>query len=422
MQSLPLLLCVPLCLALAALAVAQDTRPAVDWRTPLNAKIEQHRKGDFTLRILDARGEPLTETDVTVEQVGHHFLFGTAIGGDMTSDNPNTRKYLDHIADHFNALVCENEMKWYHNEKDPDQWRFDRADAMVEFAQKHGLTVRGHCIFWAKDKFVQDWIKALDDEQLRTAMEERQDETVPRYAGRVMGWDVNNEMLDGHFFERRLGEDIRAWMFRRARELDKDAVLFVNDYALIGNRGRTAGLLEQVASLRKGGAEVGGIGVQEHGAHQFEPETGPDKITRTLDQLAAAGVPIHLTEVSVKSKDDARQAEALEVLLRTSFAHPKVEAFMLWGFWANRHWMGDEAGLVKRDWTPRPAFDLWKRLIEEEWHTRVDDARTDAEGRVEFRGFFGDYRVKWRDDAGTQHEATATLVPEALEAEARTER
>lgn len=407
---LPLAFAVPF--AVAALAVAQDTQPADDWRTPLDEKIEQHRKSDFTLTITGTDGRPLVNTKVDVEQVGHRFLFGTAIGGDINGDDPATTKYRQHILDHFNALVCENSMKWYACEKQPDEWTFEQAEEHMKFAEEHGMTMRGHCLFWAKDKWVQDWIKELDDTQLRQAMEERQDKTVPRYAGRVMGWDVNNEMLDGHFFERRLGADIRPWMFTRARELDPKAMLFVNDYALIGNRGRTEALLEQIKTLRDGGADVGGIGIQEHGAQQFKPENGPAAITQTLDQLAAAGVPLHITEVSFNTLDDERQAEAMEVFLRTSFAHPKVDAFMLWGFWANRHWQGERSGLLRKDWSARPAWDVWNRLIQQEWTTRLPDAATDADGTFKFRGFHGDYRVTWTDEAGQEHESTVSLGPE----------
>ena len=44
----------------------------------------------------------------------HGFLFGTAIAHAPFADNgEDGRHYRQFILDHFNALVSENEMKWY---------------------------------------------------------------------------------------------------------------------------------------------------------------------------------------------------------------------------------------------------------------------------------------------------------------------
>jgi hypothetical protein len=46
-----------------------------------DAAIEQNRKGDAVIRVVDAFGRPLANTEVVVEQTRHEFLFGCNIYG-----------------------------------------------------------------------------------------------------------------------------------------------------------------------------------------------------------------------------------------------------------------------------------------------------------------------------------------------------
>jgi endo-1,4-beta-xylanase len=52
--------------------------------------------------------------------------------------------------------------------------------------------------------------------------------------GKVLHWDINNEMLHGNFFTEKTGNsDVRIKMFQKAIELDPDALRFVNDYNVL---------------------------------------------------------------------------------------------------------------------------------------------------------------------------------------------
>jgi hypothetical protein len=46
-----------------------------------DAAIERNRKGDAVIRVVDASGRPLPNTEVVVEQTRHEFLFGCNIYG-----------------------------------------------------------------------------------------------------------------------------------------------------------------------------------------------------------------------------------------------------------------------------------------------------------------------------------------------------
>jgi len=74
-----------------------------------------------------------------------------------------------------------------------------------------------------------------------------------------------------------------------------------------------------------------------------------------------------------------------------AFSHPAVEAIAWWDFSDPGAWQGAPAGLVRKDMPPGPACGVPCRLIQEEWWPGGLKLTTDAEGRVCFRGFLGDY-------------------------------
>jgi GH35 family endo-1,4-beta-xylanase len=386
-----------------------------DWRSAVDSRIERLRKGDLVVEVRGHDGAPLKDARIEYRLKRHSFLFGTAIAHAPFADpGDDGRHYRQFILDHFSALVCENEMKWYATEVERGREDYAPADALLAFADQNGLTMRGHCLFWEQEEHVQPWLKALDQSELRAAMERRLTAIVSRYAGRLVAWDVNNEVLDGTFYRRRIGPDATAWMFREAARLDPKTPLFVNEFGILGEREKTERYLELIRDLRVRGAQVGGIGIQSHdcdrlaidGHTVLAPGERPYWLLRTpltpeaflasLDRLhAETGLPIHLTEVSAKFPDATRRADLLEMLFRLAFSHEAVQAIMLWGFGAKTHWMGPDAALMNADGTLTAAGSRLSRLLRDEWSTRGSGV-TGADGCLAFRGFYGSYALAVR--------------------------
>jgi endo-1,4-beta-xylanase len=386
-----------------------------DWRSDADSRIERLRKGDLVVEVRGHDGAPLKDARIEYRLKRHSFLFGTAVAYAPFADSGDDgRNYRQFILDHFSALVCENEMKWYATEVEHGRENYAPADAMLAFGEQNGLAMRGHCLFWEKEEFAQPWLSALDQSGTRAAMERRLTATVGRYAGRLVSWDVNNEILDGSYYRRRIGPDATAWMFREAARLDPKALLFVNEYGILADSEKTERYLELIRDLRARGAQVGGIGVQSHdldrlavdGRMLLAPGERPEWLLTTpitaeaflatLDRLhAETGLPIHLTEASAKFPDANRRAELLEMLFRLGFSHEAVQALMLWGFGATTHWMGPDAALMNADGTLTAAGTRISHLLREEWTTR-GSASTGPDGRLAFRGFYGSYELDVR--------------------------
>ena len=49
-------------------------------------------------------------------------------------------------------------------------------------------------------------------------------------------------------------------------------------------------------------------------------------------------------------------------------------------------------GLLRQDFTPKPAYYVVRDLFKKEWHTELD-CNTDN-GEFEFKGFYGDYELE----------------------------
>ena len=254
-------------------------------------------------------------------------------------------------------------MKWYSTEKEQGAVTYQQADELIAFSQTHGIPVRGHCLFWSKDKFNEPWVQKLSRDELRAAVEQRLESIIPHFGNQVTCWDVINEMLDGDFFGR---HDLRSHIFKKAAVLHAPP-LFINEYGIIGSPEKQDRLLTLMTELASDGAPIGGIGIQEHACERFTTALGlahdtenperehaypvtPEQMWDDLNRLGeATKLPIHLTEVSCKHPDPEVRAPGIETVLRVAFANPHVESFLLWGFWKKANWLKNEACLIDAD-------------------------------------------------------------------------
>ena len=126
---------------------------AYGWKADANARIEQIRKRDVRLLIVDAAGNPVPGTGVAVKQTKHRFAFGSAINYNIS--NPT---YAAFFRTNFEWAVMENESKWYSNEPTRSNVTYTVANSITNFCYTNGIILRGHAIFWAVDQFVQSWV------------------------------------------------------------------------------------------------------------------------------------------------------------------------------------------------------------------------------------------------------------------------
>lgn len=373
---------------------------------------EQHRKADAVVTVTDEDGRPLPNTEVEIRQVSHDFLFGCAIPNfDSVGRWPQEARdaFTERFARLFNYATTENACKWANAEPQRGQHNYAQIDRMIEWCHEHGVRLKGHTLVWGNrgGAGVPRWLEPLPKGDVQQILEQRVRGMVRRFKGHIDYWDVVNEPTHCHWYDQNVDPDYTLHSLQWAREENPEAFLIVNDF---GNfRGNQAERFrDYLLDLKRRGAPLDGLGIQAH-----DPPTwySPELIYEVLDTLAEVGVDMHITEFTFRSNGEQikggfveghwteeKHGEFYDMFYRMCFGHPQVKAITMWAMWDGSSWQRN-GGVVRRDFTPKPAYEALDRLINREWRTELT-ATTDAQGQVRFRGFRGEYEVRAREGGG----------------------
>lgn len=290
--------------------------------------------------------------------------FGTAVGsGRNQFGDPAYRALVEREC---NIIVAENEMKWQALAPARDVLRFEPADAMLAWAEKSGMAMRGHNLFWQAEKWTPGWVanedfgpdKARGAERL---MRKHVQAVCGHYGTRIGSWDVVNEAIDpadGKLRQNALTRPIGAieqidLAFRLAHEYAPHAQLVYNDY-MRGDTGSTkhrAGVLALLAELKKRGTPIHALGLQGHiGSWDESADRGREDMLqwrRFLDEATAMGYDLLITEFDVNdrrlpadiAKRDAGVAAATRDFLDVTLSYPRLRDFLLWGMADHINWL-----------------------------------------------------------------------------------
>ncbi len=357
-----------------------------DWESDANSRIEQNRKRNAQITILNQNSDPVPGLTIQIEQVKHRFAFGTCIAYSPLNTNANYRNY---ILNHFEWAVCENESKWPANEPSRDNETYTQSDYIYNWCNTNGIKMRGHCLFWEQTSMVPSWVQSLGCSDMQTEVNERIDSAAAHFTNKFHHWDVDNEMLNNDFYGSCLGEQGRANMFIRAHQVDPNCKLFMNEYN--GNSFgsyTSSAYVSRTLNLISLGAPIHGIGLQGHVNSPFNPES---YWTNVLEPIRTGlGLPIWVTEYDSSTTNVTQRADDLENFYRICFSHPSVEGILMWGFWDGAQWR-DNAQLVETDWTINAAGLRYEAVLNE-WTTH-DSNSSNIAGNVNFRGFHGTYEI-----------------------------
>ena len=232
------------------------------------------------------------------------FILGAAVneaqitGADVRGDSVLFR--------HFGAVEPENCMKSAEIMPVFGQYKWDLADKYVEFGEKNGLEVFGHCLIW-HSQCTPDFCYDADGnlispELLKERMKQHITTVVSRYKGRIKGWDVVNEAIleDGSYrkspFWQILGEEFIPWAFQCAHEADPDLELYYNDYSM-HEPGKLETVIRMVKDLQARGIRIDAVGFQAHiGMDYPDLALYESHIRRVKDET---GIDVCITELDM---------------------------------------------------------------------------------------------------------------------------
>ncbi len=252
-----------------------------------------------------AFAQKTTQTDIpTLQEVmGPYFLIGAAVNTDLTDGKtPDVEKV---VQAQFNQVVAENCMKGEENHPEVNRFDFSDGDRLVEWAQKNGKTLTGHCLVWhsqpPKWMFTDKEGNLVSRETLIGRMYNHIMTVMTHYKGKVKGWDVVNEAIldDGSYrqslYYKIIGPEFIELAFQFAHEADPDAELYINDFSMSkpGKREAYVNLLRQ---FKAKGLRIDAIGMQSHNGYDYPDYTEYEK---SIEAFAAEGVKVMLTELDM---------------------------------------------------------------------------------------------------------------------------
>jgi endo-1,4-beta-xylanase len=283
---------------------------------------------------------------------------GAAVNSAVLSVDP---AYDTQLADQYDMVTPENVLKWAYTEPAPGRFSFASGDALVRFAQAHGMAMRGHTLVWFEEN--PAWLDGLTGARLARALRRH-------IRTEVSHWDVVNEAVDDRGGLRQdrwldgLGPGYITDAFRWAHAADPGAVLFYNDYGIEAPGPKADAVYALLATLRAQGVPVGGVGFQLH--------TSPDlfssaALATEMARFAGLGLDVAVTEMDVRLQPPvdsvalAAQADDFATALADCRAQPACHTFVTWGFtdavsWVPSNYPGYTAALpFDAGLAPKPA-------------------------------------------------------------------
>jgi endo-1,4-beta-xylanase len=397
-------------------------------------QIRQVRTADATVTVL-AGGAPLANRQVTVAQRSHKFLFG-CIGFDMVrlangelatpqsgpgggagslGEAPDAQ--VERLAGLWLELFNFATLPFYWGRFEPVRGKPDtaRLRKAAQWFVDRGVPVKGHPLCWHTVQ--PDWLLPLSNEEIVAAQRARSRREVTDFRGLIDMWDAINEAVIMPIFDKYDNGMTRICLangriatvkmaFDSAREANPSATLLLNDFDM------SAAYECLIEGVLEAGIKIDVLGLQ---SHMHQGYWGEEKTLRILERFARYGLPIHFTESTLVSghlmppdiedlndykvsewpttpEGEARQADEMVRHYSTLFSHPAVEAITYWGL-SDGGWLGAPTGLVRLDGSTKPSFDALRGLIKGEWWLPPTPMTTDAEGRVRFSGFLGEYEM-----------------------------
>jgi len=368
----------------------EGIEPDAPWRKAAHARIEQHRKEDLRIAVVDRAGNPLPGAKIHVELKNHAFGFGVALGL-HTMFNPRNpegaQKYQEAVEELFNKVVFENRMKWkFYQDNDA------QLEEAIAWCAERDIPVRGHCMVWPTWKRLphgmqEEW--GAKTNEFRGVIEEHVRKMATVYPDTFAEWDIVNELYSQHEFIDLYGKDVVADWFRIAKEANPGFKCYINDYAILAGYDEVhqQNYYDWIKYLLEQGAPVEGIGLQGH----YRAPVPPEEILRRLDRFAEFGLEMQITEFDFEETDEMLQARFTRDFMTAVFSHPQTTGIMTWCLWEDAAWK-PSAAFYSSDWKKKRIAHAWEYMIKKEWHTD-ETVRTNPEGLAAIRGFLGDYEI-----------------------------
>jgi GH35 family endo-1,4-beta-xylanase len=365
--------------------------------------VEKHRKGDFTLTVANG-GEPLADSQISLELVRHAFHFGAAPPRQLF-DDPKIR---DAYFDIWEFGVVENTFKWGQMERVQGKTDYGKTDALVGFFEERDLPLELHFL----TGYHPEWLNEKSDEEKAKLQQEHALRTIERYRDKTEYIQVYNEIWHAPIDRAAVFFDPKEF-FQELTNRYPDTKFGVSDCWQFNEP------LPAPEEVKRRFPGIDFLSIHAHKPRRLW--ASPQQIYTTFDPWIDCGIHLHITEfgilpgeiegsVRTGTWDEELAAEYFVSMVMTVFSHPAVRAMNFWGNGPDEKLSFPVTRMMRPDGTFTPAYFAMKDLIKRKLKTAAA-LSTAADGSASFRGFYGTYRVTWISADGSSRIGFARFSP-----------
>ncbi len=345
---------------------------------------------------LDGLYEPPQDASLTPRLRDLGDALGLTIGS-ITRDNfynfPETDLYQKTLGENFGILTTGNAAKFGPLSAGQGSYDFSTLDKHLALAETYDMQFHGHVFIWHNQ--TPSWLQngTWTREELIAILNDHITQVGTYLKGKVALWDVVNEpwLGDGSWRSPSIWNDVidanntatdqRDFIdlaFQKAREIDPDAKLILNDFSVSTLSPKSDAMYAWAQSMVNRGIPLDGVGFQMH----MDGATNYDHFAQNMQRFADLGLEIHITELDIRytvpftTQKATDQADVYRQVIRRVLDQPAVKTFTMWGFtdahsWIPTHFPGtDNALILDKEYNPKPAFIA----LQEELMARLDTA------------------------------------------------
>ena len=224
------------------------------WRAEANTRINQLRKGDLKVNVVDRNGTPINGATVYMQQLNHAYKFGSAVTAALlTGTSADAEIYRSRVSSHFTTTVFENDLKWTLWECTTcGSFKKENTRTAIQWLRDRSIAVRGHNLIWPSWKYMPSGAQSLSASELQNSITARFNDVLndAGVKGKLYQWDVVNETYTNYDVQGRiagvpnvtpsngvLGNQEMVRWFQMARQLEPNTKLFINDYDILAAGG-----------------------------------------------------------------------------------------------------------------------------------------------------------------------------------------
>jgi len=228
-----------------------------------------------------------------------------AVGAAVSVAHLKEADFAETFKNNFSQLTAEYEMKMVHIWASLTVYNWADVDYLVDYATQNSLKVHGHTLLWYQS--FPTWFQdaSYDSLNFENNVKTYIQTVVSRYSGRIVSWDVTNEIFADDGSLRNDGIVYKTFKdpiafygrcFQYARNADPNVKLFYNDYDVVLNLAKRNSVKAMVARFKRVGYPIDGLGEQCHTSVWT---------TNTLrrsgfSDLASTGLLMHISELDVR--------------------------------------------------------------------------------------------------------------------------